>query len=109
MLEHIREETGESFDSALAESTHTMKSNFNHKFKKPFVDDNLMSNLVSKSFNTPHDNQSNSNELEQKFSLTERTFFKNGENLSPTAIYNNSQQIKSNNRYSRRRILKNQK
>lgn len=30
LLEHIKEETGESVDSGLADSGYTMKSNFNH-------------------------------------------------------------------------------
>ena len=52
LLEHIREETCESFDSALAESTHTMISNFNHGTGAMHPSDRvlLVRKKISKSF-----------------------------------------------------------
>ncbi len=51
LLEHIREETCESFDSGHADSSHTMQSNFNHalQFRTQTNADN--NNKLRKSFN----------------------------------------------------------
>eukprot|EP00347_Sterkiella_histriomuscorum_P002900 403366361 len=46
LLEHIREETGESFDSGHAESSHTMQSNFKH-FNQQMANNQLQVNNQS--------------------------------------------------------------
>ncbi|CDW73497.1 UNKNOWN [Stylonychia lemnae] len=58
LLEHIREETGESFDSGHAESSHTMQSNFQHHHSTHFrfiqKEHDKTVNLLSKSYNNGH-------------------------------------------------------